>query len=589
MNKKIYAGMVFIVIVLFLVFYMNSTTAYQRSDFLRLIENTDQCLVDCYAIIEVSNPTGGDITFDINNWRIWHEKAPGAKGLVEDLKFQLLEDVSYEFEVNDFEELTESLVCDGDFGFEGNDAWCFSGNGNLTWNHSFEAIVPEDKKIYRTVKKKVGSHKEKKLKKKYVDFNPAGKILKPGETYQIKIIGKKKAQIGPNNVDWKIKFLDYEPDWAWWNSSWGYKRPIEINSTNDLTDYQLAINVTYDSDMQSDFNDLRFVNEEETLSLDYWVESKSDGNYAYVWVEVDSIDTDNGTQAYMYYGNAEAINKSNAKATFLLFDDFDTFEGWDEGPENSGYTIGSPSVDVSNSHLYPDNYGSRANYGWHGPVANISFTPVTDFVLKIKHYWLCEYYYQWQVIHLRSASSYVLSTDIYDGANGPYGSITLRNSSINDMGGGSTIISNAGTGYCDFRNKYEEITRVGNTVTWTVDGIQKYSGNQSTAPIDNIRIIFGQAGTYPTNINEISQIILRKYTSPEPTYSIGGEETKPAPPVNVSGGTIKTTSGNITLDPATGIVEIDGSMLSMRSPDESWFCCGPNNTGSWICSAGKCT
>ncbi|RLC33933.1 hypothetical protein DRH14_04085, partial [Candidatus Shapirobacteria bacterium] len=67
---------------------------------------------------------------------------------------------------------------------------------------------------------------------------------------------------------------------------------------------------------QADFDDLRFTNEEENQSLDYWIESKSDGEWAYVWVEIDSIDTNNGTQAYMYYGNPSANSMSNYDNTF---------------------------------------------------------------------------------------------------------------------------------------------------------------------------------------------------------------------------------------------------------------------------------
>ena len=48
--------------------------------------------------------------------------------------------------------------------------------------------------------------------------------------------------------------------------------------------------------------------------LDYWIEEKSNSNWAYVWVEVDSIDTNNGTQAYMYYGNSEISTNVLVKA-----------------------------------------------------------------------------------------------------------------------------------------------------------------------------------------------------------------------------------------------------------------------------------
>lgn len=531
MNKKILSGMTFIVAVLFLVFYLNPTTAYQRSDFLRLIENTDQCLIDCYAIIEVSNPTDQDIVLDENSWGLWHVKALGARGLDGDLRLQLQEDVSYEVEVDDYEEVTESLVCDGEFGFKGNMAWCYSANGNLTWNRSFEAIIPEDKKIYQTVKKKVSSHLEKKTKKKYVDFNPAGKTLKPGETYRIKILGKKKAQVGPNNVDWRIRFLDFEPDWAWWNSSWGYKRPIEINSTSNLSDYQIAINVTYDFDMQSDFDDLRFINEEETQELDYWVESKSDGNWAYVWVEIDSIDTNNGTQAHMYYGNSGATFKSNGTNTFIQYhgsnSDADFWEG----------------VGISIPFIYEVLATGSSPHNCFWGTSNTEGRGGDDGA------WI------------QSATSTGKS----------YGH------SYNE--GVKTECEEIGTVGTNYRLKIV----VTSTKNWFYKNDNEIaSGITTNLPNENL----GLHMDYYSGICSQTWCFARKYTSPEPTYLIGSEETGEGGG-NATGGTIKTTSGNITLDPATGIVEIDGK-LSMKSPNGSWFCCGPNDNGTWTCSAGKC-
>jgi len=89
------------------------------------------------------------------------------------------------------------------------------------------------------------------------------------------------------------------------------KAPIEINTSTAATDYQLFLNITYDSDMQADFDDLCFANEEENTELDYFLGDKSDSNWASVWLEVDSIDTSNGTQAYVYYGKAGATTSSS--------------------------------------------------------------------------------------------------------------------------------------------------------------------------------------------------------------------------------------------------------------------------------------
>ncbi len=76
--------------------------------------------------------------------------------------------------------------------------------------------------------------------------------------------------------------------------------------------------------MENDFSDLRFVNHSgNSIELDYWIEDKSDGNWALVWVEIsDNITANNQIIAWMYYGNSDAPSASNAGNTFVLFDDF---------------------------------------------------------------------------------------------------------------------------------------------------------------------------------------------------------------------------------------------------------------------------
>ncbi len=583
MKRKIFGGMVFVVFVLFLFYGLNSTTAYQRSDFLRLVENTDQCLIDCYAVIEVSNPTDRDIILDKNSWGVWHVKAAGAGGLEGGLGFQLLEDVSYDVEVDDYGNVTEYVVCDGKFDFKSDHAWCFSGNGSLAWNHSFKAIVPENKEIYRAKKEKIGSHIEKKTRKKYVDFNPEGRILKSGETYRIKISGKKKAQTGPNNIDWKIKFLDYEPDWAWWNSSWEYKRPVVINSSNNLTYYQVAINVTYDPDMQPDFDDLRFTNEEETAELSYWIESKSNGNWAYVWVKVDSIDTNNGTQAYMYYGNAGATSRSNGTATFYFFDDFEDNSldsaRWDN------YTNSGGTITETGGELQIYNAGNKSSYAGVETHNNFSTGKAIRTRAKQDYGKLDRYV---KMGFNSYGTSYSTDTyfcsfmDLTGTAGNTQMYIYAKDESAATY---SAFYTFGGPSY-----SLIELRRTNGRAEFVVNGSSKlnhttniYTGNTKLKFVrDGNTVTTPVAGT-----DYYDWILLRQFNPPEPTYSIGNEETKPAPPENITGGTIKTTSGNIILDPATGIVEIDGK-LTMKSPNGSWFCCGPSDNGTWTCSAGRC-
>ena len=84
---------------------------------------------------------------------------------------------------------------------------------------------------------------------------------------------------------------------AWWDNNWQFKRAITITTPKTETDYQLYINVTYDSDMQSDFDDIRFVDSDDTTELSYWIEEVNDSNWATFYVKIPSFEN---KTIYMY-------------------------------------------------------------------------------------------------------------------------------------------------------------------------------------------------------------------------------------------------------------------------------------------------
>jgi hypothetical protein len=103
-----------------------------------------------------------------------------------------------------------------------------------------------------------------------------------------------------------------------WHDDSRLKR-VQLNVNNSsvvLTDYQIMKNVTYDSDMQTDFDDLLFYNESgETVS--YWIESKTDSNTADIWLKIPSISTTEGSKVWMYYDNSSASSASSGADTFI--------------------------------------------------------------------------------------------------------------------------------------------------------------------------------------------------------------------------------------------------------------------------------
>lgn len=111
----------------------------------------------------------------------------------------------------------------------------------------------------------------------------------------------------------------------WYDSSWSKRKTLTIDNTlnlNDLTDYQIIVDVQYDSDMNSDFSDLRFTEIDAQTLIPYWIESYVTSGSARVWVNVPIISASSSETIYMYYGNPSVITESNPDTTFDLFINF---------------------------------------------------------------------------------------------------------------------------------------------------------------------------------------------------------------------------------------------------------------------------
>jgi len=121
-----------------------------------------------------------------------------------------------------------------------------------------------------------------------------------------------------NTIEGTVSMKDtYE---AWYKDSW--TRMKEITITNDgsqtFTEYVLDMAIYYDSDMQSDFDDLRFTDAEGN-ELYYWIGEVDPGESANVLVRIPSVPPGD-TVFYLFYGDTEAADESN----------FDMIFTWDD-------------------------------------------------------------------------------------------------------------------------------------------------------------------------------------------------------------------------------------------------------------------
>ena len=133
-----------------------------------------------------------------------------------------------------------------------------------------------------------------------------------------KIKGASKNKWNFTIDDGKEKFI-LDP---FWNSSYDYRKKINIESNfiRNLTAMQLKFYIPFDSGMENDFSDfaLTYYNTstEAESEIPFWLESKSDGVYAYIWGLVPFLPNNTNTTLYLYFGCSGCEDKSNNTAVF---------------------------------------------------------------------------------------------------------------------------------------------------------------------------------------------------------------------------------------------------------------------------------
>lgn len=165
-----------------------------------------------------------------------------------------------------------------------------------------------------------------------------------GETKKIKVTfdaqpnsnGKWELFIKRNSdtIQEALTSGDYVHLDPWWDSNWGKKKKIEIteNSGINLKDYQLRLNISYNSDMNNDWSDVRFLDSSETHELDYFLWNTT-SDYAIIDVQMN-ISASSSDYFYLYYGNPIASTTSNGENTYYYFEDFND----ESGSKPSGWT-----------------------------------------------------------------------------------------------------------------------------------------------------------------------------------------------------------------------------------------------------------
>jgi hypothetical protein len=121
---------------------------------------------------------------------------------------------------------------------------------------------------------------------------------------------------------------------AWYSSSWMYRRAITVtNAGGTLTNEDVLITLDTAAlisagKLQSDCDDLRFLDSNDATLLTYWIEGGCNTSTTQVWVQIPSLTTGNYT-VYVYYGNSSATNaEASWTGEFIFLSDSSCPTGW---------------------------------------------------------------------------------------------------------------------------------------------------------------------------------------------------------------------------------------------------------------------
>ncbi|PXF60865.1 MAG: hypothetical protein C4B59_06765 [Candidatus Methanogaster sp.] len=314
------------------------------------------------------------------------------------------------------------------------------------------------------------------------------------------------------------------------SAGWDYRKPVTINNPGDtLSDYQVLVtlnssNFDY-SKASPDGSDIGFVDGDNTVALNYWIEEWNATGDSRIWVAVPSVDGSGSTTIYMYYGNLGASDARDGDATFEFFDDFpgtsldknkwqlgdgvpyqcypidyrvsnSTLVTWSYTPQwksiQSDYTISSSETTIVEARVKSDAHDS-----WH-----ILGLKDHSYINRNRFCVLFEGYPENHIgIQTKTPSEWNRPHDLGVMQKNRWYKLKIIKSAENTMG--AELIDNNGTLIGDYHTTlYSWDASKWQIVQWKYDNVYSYW----------------------------DYVFVRKYTSSEPITTVGAEESDPPRP-----------------------------------------------------------
>ncbi len=166
---------------------------------------------------------------------------------------------------------------------------------------------------------------------------------------------------------------------AWFNSSWMYRRSLTVENTGTtltnedvLVEFDTATLVT-NSKLQSDCDDLRFVDSDDSTLLKYWIEGECNTTNTQIWVQIPSL-PNGGKTIYVYYGNDTATSAEETwSGDFILLSDTSCPTGWSQDTAfNDRFMYGATTAGTDYTPtLSTHNHGGSKSITTGGPSTTV--------------------------------------------------------------------------------------------------------------------------------------------------------------------------------------------------------------------------
>lgn len=261
-----------------------------------------------------------------------------------------------------------------------------------------------------------------------------------------------------------------------------YRKAITLSSATARNNYQVLVTIDTSTlisqtKMRNDCNDIRFTESDGNTPVKYWLESGCNSGATKIWVKIAGS---GASKIYMYYNNPTASSLSSAIDTFDFFDDhndgvFDIGIWSKDGSANP-----NPSeLTTSGSLQFSGVYGFSWNY----------ITAISSFD---------------RPIITASLSSY-------------HGTCS----------GGTTELQITGAAIHTYRLPTDQTLRTYEVYKSGGNVIIEENGVIKVNEADASNLLQYRLAAYCDGNDYIRQDIMyvRKYASPEPTVSLGSEET----------------------------------------------------------------